>query len=599
MRFFLGSPRDEERTDGQSSSDDEEEAEGSKQEARTLKEVLQQFRHAKKTRKRKKHLEQAKKVIGAQRKKEQRPKEYKQCNVEAIRVIYDPQRFADRLFATLEGRRRNEKYAIRLLQIALCARVIGVHRLQTLGFYSHLHRYLQPKQKEVTRILLYAAQACHSLVPPDVVEQLVVCVRCFFFVVYVKNFYVRVVAQNFVSDRNTPEAITVGLNTIREIYANCPAAASEEMVRDLAEYKKMNNKNVSMAARALITLFRTTNPKLLHHKDRGRPTADETAAGNVGGGFGQIKTFDHVPGAEILPEDAEEAERMAQLVNSSDDDDDEEEDDAEEETIAEDEEEVDKNMGELGKDGDDECGPDSSEDGDDEEMEDDDEMEDDEEQIGGEMEDDEEQIGGEMEDDEGQIGRVVELKEDGGATKVTRAMKGAQKQQKKSAKKKQALLDRLESVSRAQQISSSRILGDADFRLIRIRQLRRQARLERGGAKRLTNDEARLDEQIQEKFARIGDGLPRLGDIEHFHRKIRRQSKEERMEQVKEGRPGKEAYGKPKKGPHVGRTNREMAKRKPAQMIRQKVRGRNRQRSFRDRQKTLRTYLLRQQGKKL
>ena len=60
-----------------------------------------------------------------------------------------------------------------LLQIALCARVIGVHRLQCLGFYSYLHRYLQPKQKEVTRLLLYAAQACHELVPPDAVEQLV------------------------------------------------------------------------------------------------------------------------------------------------------------------------------------------------------------------------------------------------------------------------------------------------------------------------------------------------------------------------------------------------------------------------------------------
>jgi protein SDA1 len=44
-----------------------------------------------------------------------------------------------------------------------------------------------------------------------------------------------VIAQNFVSDRNTPEAITVGLNTIREIYTNCPAAANEDMVRDLAQ----------------------------------------------------------------------------------------------------------------------------------------------------------------------------------------------------------------------------------------------------------------------------------------------------------------------------------------------------------------------------
>lgn len=50
-------------------------------------------------------------------------------------------------------------------------------------------------------------------------------------------------AQNFVSDRNTPEAITVGLNTIREIYANCPAAATEDMVRDLAEVCEKNFTN--------------------------------------------------------------------------------------------------------------------------------------------------------------------------------------------------------------------------------------------------------------------------------------------------------------------------------------------------------------------
>lgn len=71
---------------------------------------------------------------------------------------------------------------------------------------------------QVTRILLYAAQACHELVPPDIIEQLVY-----------------VIAQNFVTDRNSPEAITVGLNTIREIYANCPFAATEELLRDLAE----------------------------------------------------------------------------------------------------------------------------------------------------------------------------------------------------------------------------------------------------------------------------------------------------------------------------------------------------------------------------
>ena len=64
--------------------------------------------------------------------------------------------------------------------------------------------------------------------------------------------------------------MTVGINAIREIFANCPFAATEELLRDLAEYKTYKNKNVSVAARALITLFRQMNPKLLHRKDRGR-----------------------------------------------------------------------------------------------------------------------------------------------------------------------------------------------------------------------------------------------------------------------------------------------------------------------------------------
>lgn len=106
----------------------------------------------------------------------------------------------------------------RLLQITLCARLIGLHRLQALGFYSYIQRYIQTKQPEVTKILLCAAQACHDLVPTDLVENLI-----------------RRISMNFVSDQNTPEAMTVGLNTIREIFASCPAAANEDLLKDLIE----------------------------------------------------------------------------------------------------------------------------------------------------------------------------------------------------------------------------------------------------------------------------------------------------------------------------------------------------------------------------
>uniref|UniRef100_A0A914REE8 SDA1 C-terminal domain-containing protein n=1 Tax=Parascaris equorum TaxID=6256 RepID=A0A914REE8_PAREQ len=52
-------------------------------------------------------------------------------------------------------------------------------------------------------------------------------------------------------------------------------------------------------------------------------------------------------------------------------------------------------------------------------------------------------------------------------------------------------------------------------------------------------------------------------------------------------------------GAHVGRTNRELAKRKNYQMVRQKVRGKNRKRSFRDQQLSLKKYLLKQSGKRI
>lgn len=44
------------------------------------------------------------------------------------------------------------------------------------------------------------------------------------------------------------------------------------------QYKTYRNKNVAMAARALINLFRSLNPKLLHRKDRGRPPRKDRSA---------------------------------------------------------------------------------------------------------------------------------------------------------------------------------------------------------------------------------------------------------------------------------------------------------------------------------
>lgn len=553
LKFFLGSPKDEEGLEDDSDSEDD----GDKaEEEKTIKEVTVAFRAAKKTRKAVKNFEKAKKLLSKDKKLKKEGKS-KFCNLLAIQSLYDPQTFVDRLFGLLESH-KNEKFDLRLLRIALCARVIGVHKLQTLSFYSYLHRYLQPKQREVTRLLLYAAQACHDLVPPDIVEQLV-----------------RVIAQNFVTDRNTPEAITVGLNAVREIFANCPFAATEELLRDLAAYKTYKNKNVSMAARGLITLFRSVNPKLLHKKDRGRPTEATKELEVVEFGKQEVKSF--VPGAECLPEEREETGEME--VDSDGDS------SSEGSWVDLPDSDVEGEDGEAGDEkqdagvSDGEEGPSGSEEGDWETDED-----------GSGSSDVDEASGEESSSDE----------EGSGTEEVEKAVK---KVHFKDEPNNSSTLNTVPPKEKAEAVSESRILTQEEFRKIHAYQLKKQIATSKqiSGNRKRKLDDIKLDEELDEKIARReeGDGLPRLKDIENFHKKIRRQTKEERKKQAEEGRGDKDEFRKPKKrGPHVGRTNRELAKRKNYQMVRQKVRGKNRQRSFRDQQNSLRKYLLRQAGRK-
>uniref|UniRef100_A0A0N4ZTA4 Protein SDA1 homolog n=1 Tax=Parastrongyloides trichosuri TaxID=131310 RepID=A0A0N4ZTA4_PARTI len=511
MKFFLGTVKDEEGVAEDTDSEDEQ-GDNSK----TLKEVMCAFRAAKKTRKREKVFEKAKKTISKD-KKEKKEGKSKFCNLFAIQSLYDPQQFVDRIFKMLESG-KNEKFEVRLLRMALCARVIGVHKLQTLGFYSFLHRYLNPKQREVTRILLYAAQACHDLVPPDLVENLV-----------------KVIANNFVTDKASSEAIVVGLNTIREIYANCPHAADSDLVQDLVQYRSYKNKNVAMASKGIVTLFREINPSMLHRKDRGRPTEKSAAIDETELTFGALKAKSFIPGAEILygVEEGLEMEDVDSDVSEDwidlDVEDKTETTNSKTKKVESDEEEI---------------GDEEDSDVEDEEIYD--------EECNEEIDDEEcdEEIGWESE------------KED-------------EKEECDNSVLKLEDLDPEEKLAKAKEISENRIFTDADFKRIRVYQLQK-AVMNRRGTKRKTNADVQIDEEYEEKKARReeGDGLARLNDIEHFHKKIRKQNKEERLAQIKEGREGREEYGKkPKSGDHVGRTNRELAKKKNFSMIKQKARN--------------------------
>ncbi|GMS79833.1 hypothetical protein PENTCL1PPCAC_2008, partial [Pristionchus entomophagus] len=578
IKFFIGSKSDE---DGEEELSDDDEN-GGEEEGKTLKEVMNAFRYAKKTKKRERDLEKAKKTIN-KKKKAKKESRGKECNLLAVQSLYDPQEFGDRLFKMLEST-KVEKFEVRLFRLALLARIIGIHRLQTLQFYSiplvpsrYVQRYLQPKQRDVTRILLYAAQACHELVPPDTIENLVKCI-----------------AYNFVTDRNSPEAITVGINAIREIFNNCPFAANEDLLRDLSQYKTYKNKNVSMAARAIITLFRQVNPKLLHKKDRGRLTAEQTEGEDreyLDFGVPAVREF--VPGAECLPEEREENGEM-----EVDDDEEEEKSDDDGWVDVHHAEDVSDEEGEEEVEVEDEEDEDEDEEG---EWETDDDAAGDEEEEGDDDDEDEEEEEGEDEEEsedeeEGEVGEKNDKKATQSKKQKKRLSKSEMKAQIATVPKEKAV-----------KVSEGRILTQEEFKKINQFQIKKalvsQKKIAREivGTRKRTLDDDRLDEEYEEKRQRRveGDGLPRLRDIEHFHKKMRRATKEERMESIMEGREGREEYGKRKKnGPHVGKTNRENAKKKVFNMVKNKIRGKNRQRSFRDQQCSLKNYLMKQAGRK-
>ena len=57
-------------------------------------------------------------------------------------------------------------------------------------------------------------QACHPLVPPDAISPVV-----------------KALADRFISDRSTPNVMTVGLNAVREICVRCPYVMDEDLLQ--------------------------------------------------------------------------------------------------------------------------------------------------------------------------------------------------------------------------------------------------------------------------------------------------------------------------------------------------------------------------------
>ncbi|KAF3431148.1 hypothetical protein FNV43_RR25878 [Rhamnella rubrinervis] len=211
--------------------------------------------------------------------------------------LKDPQGFVEKLFSRLQT--CNERFEVKMMMLKVIARTIGLHSLILLSFYPFIQKYAQPHQREVTSILAAAVQACHDMVPPDAVEPLF-----------------KQVVNQFVHDRSRPESIAVGLNVTREICLRMPLLMTEELLQDLALYKKSHEKAVSIAARSLIGLFREVCPSLLIKKDRGCPT-DPKARPKA---YGEANVLSNVPGVELLDHVEEDGDNTDEHTSSGSDD---------------------------------------------------------------------------------------------------------------------------------------------------------------------------------------------------------------------------------------------------------------------------------------
>ncbi|KAK6505994.1 Severe Depolymerization of Actin [Arthrobotrys conoides] len=247
VRFFLGV--DKEREEMDESSDDED-----------YNESLSKLRHqAGVSGKTKKKQSQMERTVDKLKKKERNKHKASPLNFSALHLLHDPQGFAENLYS-MHLAKSNNKLSMeqRLLVLQLVSRLIGLHKLTVIGIYSYLLKYLTPRQREVTRFLVAAAQATHDQVPPDLLEPII-----------------RKIADEFVSEGVAGEVATAGLNSIREICARQPLAMDESLLQDLTTYKGSKDKGVMMAARSLIGLYREVAPDMLKRKDRGKTATME------------------------------------------------------------------------------------------------------------------------------------------------------------------------------------------------------------------------------------------------------------------------------------------------------------------------------------
>lgn len=271
VRFFLGGDKEREEMEDDSSDDDGVD--------------IAKLRHTvgvnKKNKKANKALEQAAAKVKRKERKKGQPHA---LNFSALHLLHDPQGFAETLFSKhLQNTKSRLNLEQKLLVLQLASRLIGLHKLTVISFYSYFLKYLTPRQHSVTSFLASLAQSTHNLVPPDILEPLV-----------------QKIANEFVSEASAGEVAASGLNAIREICVRQPLAMNDTLLQDLVMYRKSKDKGVMMAAKGLLGLYRQVGAEMLKKRDRGKDAALNLRAGEQRQGrFGE-EALGEIEGLELL-----------------------------------------------------------------------------------------------------------------------------------------------------------------------------------------------------------------------------------------------------------------------------------------------------------
>ncbi|KAL2443728.1 Protein SDA1 [Exophiala dermatitidis] len=307
VRFFLGGDKEREELLEDESSDEDTTID--------LGKLKHQIGINKKSKKAERKLEKAAATIKKKEKKKGQPHP---LNFSALHLLHDPQGFAESLFSKhLQSSKTKLNLEQRLLVLQLVSRLIGLHKLTVLSFYSYFLKYLTPRQPSVTSFLASLAQATHNLVPPDDLEPLI-----------------QKIANEFVSEAAAGEVAAAGLNAIREICVRQPLAMNDTLLQDLVMYRKSKDKGVMMAAKGLLGLYRQVGAEMLKKRDRGRDATLGLRAGEQKQQrFGE-EAIGEIEGLDLLEQWKQQEKQRKRLEkeldpDASDADEDEDEDDEE------------------------------------------------------------------------------------------------------------------------------------------------------------------------------------------------------------------------------------------------------------------------------